>query len=358
VTAPRAFVAGLHLRWDGVWQRPHHVLTRIARRVPVVVIEEPFLAPEDRDVIVSYGDVTVIRPLRSRGWSPPLVDALAIASARERLGDAPVGVWLYTPMMLELVDAFGATPLVFDCMDELAAFDGAPPGIGERDRHLVERAHVVFAGGRSLYERRRGAGAKVRCYPSGVEYERFAADVTAHPLAAQLRGPVFGYVGVIDERIDIDLIVALSDAFPDGNVLLIGPIVKIDPAILPRRPNVHFTGGQPYAMLPSFLNGIDVAIMPFARNRATQNISPTKTLEYFAARRPVVSTPIADVVHDYADIAYIGADAAAFVEAARSALDPDPRRIARGDAVARDQRWDAIADRMWADLIAIDSTNP
>jgi glycosyltransferase involved in cell wall biosynthesis len=319
----------------------------------VVVIEEPFAALDDRDTIVSYGDVTVIRPLRSRGWRMPLVDAPAIASARARLGDERVGVWLYTPMMLELADEFGGSPLVFDCMDELAAFDGAPPGIAERDRQLVDRADIVFAGGRSLYERRCGAGDKVRCYPSGVEFERFSADITAHPLAAQLRGPVFGYVGVIDERVDMRLIVALSDAFPDGHVLLIGPIVKIDPATLPRRANVHFTGGQPYAMLPSFLNGIDVAIMPFARNRATENISPTKTLEYFAARRPVVSTPIADVVRDYADIAYIGADPAAFVDAVRAALDPDPQRIARGEAVAREQRWDAIADRMWADLVAL-----
>lgn len=351
---PRAFVAGLHLRWDGVWQRPHHLLTRLARRLPVIVVEEPFAGEHDRDEITRDGGVTIIRPIRRRGWSLPLVDADAIGTARALVGDGaePVGVWLYTPMMLELADAFAASPLVFDCMDDLAAFDGAPDGVAERDRRLVARADVVFAGGFSLYERRKSAGPKVRCYPSGVEFERFAADVAPHPLPAELPSPVFGYVGVIDERIDIDLVVALADAFPHGHVLLVGPVVKIDPAVLPRRPNIHFTGIVPYASLPSFMNAVDVAIMPFARNRATENISPTKTLEYFAARRPVLSTPIADVVREYAGIALIAEGRAAFVAAARDALRPDPPRIERGEAAARAQNWDVIADRMWQDVMS------
>jgi UDP-galactopyranose mutase len=352
MTRPRAIIAGLHLRWDGVWQRPHHILRRIARHVPVVVVEEPFEADRDRDDLARHGPVTVIRPLRKRGWSLPLVDAQAIATARDVVGegDGAVGVWLYTPMMLELADAFDAAPLVFDCMDELAAFDGAPAGMAEHDRALVERADRVFAGGFSLYERRKAAGPKVRCYPSGVEFERFSADVAPHPLPAQLRAPVFGYVGVIDERIDLDLIVALSDAFPNGHVVLVGPVAKIDPALLPRRPNVHFTGIASYASLPSFLSGFDVAIMPFARNRATENISPTKTLEYFAARRPVVSTAIPDVARAYGDIVYLAENRAAFIAAATRALVPDPQRVAHGQAVAREQSWDAIAQRMWDDL--------
>jgi UDP-galactopyranose mutase len=353
MSAPRVFVAGLHLRWDGVWQRPHHLLSRLARRVPVVVVEEPFGGRHDRDEVTRDGNVTIVRPVRRRGWSLPLVDAGAIASARASVGPGePVGVWLYTPMMLELAAAFAAAPLVFDCMDELAAFDGAPAGIAERDRALVEHADLVFTGGLSLYERRKSAGEKVRCYPSGVEFERFASDVAPHPLPAELRSPVFGYIGVIDERIDVTILTALSDAFPNGHVVLVGPVVKIDPAILPRRANIHFTGIAPYASLPSFLRGLDVAIMPFARNRATENISPTKTLEYFAARLPVVSTSIADVVRQYADCAFFADGPAGFVAAARAALVPDPARIARGEAAARAQSWDAIAERMWRDVSA------
>jgi UDP-galactopyranose mutase len=350
VRAPRAIVAGLHLRWDGTWQRPHHVLSRLAARVPVVVIEEPFAANEDRDDVRRFGNLTVVRPLRRRGWSLPLVDDGAIATAQELVGAGPAGVWLYTPMMLELADAFEAEPLVFDCMDELAAFDFAPAGIAERDHLLLARADVVFTGGRSLYERRKAAGAKVKCYPSGVEIDRFSADVTPHPLPAALERPVFGYVGVIDERIDLALVTALADAFPHGNVVMVGPPAKIDAALLPRRTNIHFTGAVPYAALPSFLHGFDVAIMPFARNRATKNISPTKTLEYFAARRPVLTTRIHDVVADYGEIVFSADEPAAFVGAARAALAADPARIARGLAVAREHTWDALVDRMWADL--------
>jgi UDP-galactopyranose mutase len=157
---------------------------------------------------------------------------------------------------------------------------------------------------------------------------------------------------VIDERIDSECIAALADAFPQGNVVMIGPVVKIDARTLPQRTNVHFTGAQPYASLPSFLAGCDVAIMPFARNRATENISPTKTLEYFAASCPVVSTRVADVVAAYGDIVYLADGPQAFVQAAKAALARDPNRIERGLAAAKEQTWDAIAGRMWNDLLA------
>ena len=344
---PEAFVAGLHLRWDGVRQRPHHLLTRLAERAAVVVIEEPFRAPVDRDEVYRYGDLSVIRPLRRRGWSAPLVDDAALATARALLGDVPSGVWLYTPMMSEVIDAFDGSPIVFDVMDELANFDFAPEGMREREDALLSRADVVFAGGRSLYENRAVYGAKVHPLPSGVEFDHFAADVAPHPLVAQLRGRVFAYVGVVDERLDYELLGALADAFPDDHVMLAGPVVKVDPARLPQRTNVHFTGRLPYDTLPSLLAGVDVALMPFAINRATASISPTKTLEYFAASVPVVSTPVIDVVRAYGDIAFIARDTAAFVDAVNAALDLDPDRIARGVLAARGQAWDAIFARMW-----------
>ncbi len=347
MNAGRPFVAGLHLRWDGVWQRPHHLLSRLARHVPVVVIEEPFGAHEDRDEVRVDGGVRVVRPLRRRGWSEPLVDAQAMATARALTGAGDCGVWLYTPMMTELIDAFGGRPVVFDAMDELANFDFAPHGIREREAALLERADVVFAGGQSLYENRRSYGTKVQCFPSGVEVERFAAGAAPHPLVALLPGRIFAYVGVIDERLDYALIAALADAFPADQIVLAGPVVKVDAALLPQRTNVHYTGRLPYAMLPSLLAGVDVALMPFAINRATASISPTKTLEYFAARVPVVSTPVADVVRAYASTAFIADGADAFVAAVRSALQPDPERIARGFAAAQAQAWDAIFARMW-----------
>jgi glycosyltransferase involved in cell wall biosynthesis len=347
VKPPEAFVAGLHLRWDGVWQRPHHLLTRLARRVPVVVVEEPHGASEDRDEVRRFGDLTVIRPLRRRGWGPPLIDAQALATAREIAGARRCGAWLYTPMMSEIADAFDAAPIVYDAMDDLANFDFAPAGMREREAALLERAGIVFAGGRTLYENRRAYGAKVHCHPSGVELERFAASVGPHPLVAMLAGPVFAYVGVIDERLDYALIAGLADAFPNGHVVLAGPVVKVDPARLPQRPNVHYTGRLPYDTLPSFLAGVDVALMPFAINRATASISPTKTLEYFAARRPVVSTPVADVVAAYGGIVYVAEGTNAFAGAVCDALHAPVERIERGFAAAAAQTWDAVFARMW-----------
>lgn len=350
MTPPQTFVAGLHLRWDGVWQRPHHLLTRLARRVPVIVVEEPFGASDDRDEVRTFGDLTVVRPLRKRGWGEPLVDARAIATAREVVAGRTSGVWLYTPMMADLIAAFAATPVVYDAMDDLANFDFAPAGMREREAALLARADVVFAGGRTLYENRRSAGAKVHCHPSGVDVEHFAAVTGPHPVPAMLRGPVFAYVGVIDERLDYALIAALADAFPDAHVLLAGPVVKVDARLLPQRANVHFTGRLPYDALPSLLAGVDVALMPFAINRATASISPTKTLEYFAARRPVVSTPIADVVAAYGKIVYVADGTDAFVAAVRAALHAPAERIERGLAAAHAQTWDAIFARMWGEL--------
>jgi UDP-galactopyranose mutase len=345
-----AIVAGLHLRWDGVWQRPHHLLTRLARHVPVVVIEEPFAAAHDRDEIRTFGALTVIRPLRARGYGAPFVDKAAIATARDLAG-ARSAVWLYTPMMLELADAFDG-PLIYDCMDDLAAFDFAPPEMRERERSLLERAACVFAGGRSLYESRTQFGEKVRLVPSGVEFERFsaAAGMAPHPVVAELAHPVYGYVGVIDERLDYGILTALADAPERANLVMIGPTVKVDPARFPRRTNVHFTGWVPYASLPSFLAGIDVALMPFAHNESTRSISPTKTLEYFAARVPVATTPIADVLRDYADLVEVGGDPGGFIAACGRARDADACRLDRAQGAARERGWDAIAEKMWHDI--------
>lgn len=341
-------VAGLHLRWDGVRQRPHHLLSRLAARVPVVVIEEPFPARHDRDEVRRFGALQVIRPLRERGYGEPAIDEHAIATARTLLPGANL-VWLYTPMMLALAEAFPAAGLVYDCMDDLASFDFAPPQMRERERSLLERAAVIFAGGRSLYAARSSYGEKVHLMPSGVEYERFAAAPrpVPHPVMRDLAPPVYAYTGVIDERLDYDLLTALADAPPRPNIVMIGPTTKVDPALFPQRPNVHFTGWTPYETLPSYLAGAGVAIMPFARNESTRSISPTKTLEYFAARVPVATTPIADVLAEYGDLVESGDDPESFIAACARAQRSGAARLDRAQAAARERGWDTIMERMW-----------
>ncbi len=248
-------------------------------------------------------------------------------------------------------------------MDDLAAFAFAPGAMAERERALLERADVVFAGGRSLYAARAGYGSKVKLYPSGVDYDRFAATPTTppHPVVAELRrlgAPVYGYTGVIDERIDLALLDALS-ARPDGpNVVMIGPFAKIDPGTMPRRTTLHFTGQVAYTALPSLLAGLDVAIMPFAMNESTRSISPTKTLEYLAARVPVVSTPVPDVVADFDGVVTIAADAPSFAAACARAPATSPALRDRGAEIARSRTWHAIAAQMWSDVTRATTSLP
>jgi glycosyltransferase involved in cell wall biosynthesis len=326
-----ALIAGSHLRFDGVWQRPQQILSRLAERVPVLFVEEPFPAGEDRNAIFERGAISVLRPFRREPGEARL-DAPTIEHARSWLGTRRAALWLYTPMMLELAGAFPGAPLIFDCMDDLASFDFAPAGMRERERELLERA--------------------------GVEFERFAAarSVEPHPLFAALEGPIFGYSGVIDERLDLAIVQEL--AARECQLVFVGPIVKIDAAILPRAPNVHFTGQVPYETLPRFLAGFDVALLPFARNAATANISPTKTPEYLAAGLPVVSTPIADVVADWGDIVHVAETPQDFAAACFAALTPDPARREQGFERARCMAWDGIAAAMWDDLQQLAAANP
>ncbi|MDP9086483.1 MAG: UDP-galactopyranose mutase [Pseudomonadota bacterium] len=249
---------------------------------------------------------------------------------------APV-LWFYTPMMLGFADHVRAETVVYDCMDELAAFAFADPLLVEREAALIERADVMFTGGYSLYEAKRGRHHAIHPFPSAVEVEHFAAarrDIAEPADQAGIAGPKLGFYGVIDERIDMALIDGLAAARPDWQIVMIGPVAKIDPATLPRRVNIHWLGGRSYSELPAYLSGWSVALMPFAINEATRFISPTKTPEYLAAGKPVVSTPIVDVMRHYgaAQGVEISADVTGFVAACDAALTLAPDGAWRDDA--------------------------
>ncbi len=344
-----ALIVGLHLRWDGVWQRPNHVVARLAERVPVLVVEEPRAAPADENTFAVHGRVTVLTPHRRA--ITDMVDASTARATREWLGERAPAVWLYSPMMLPLADAFPDAPLVYDKMDQLSAFLYADPRLGEREDALLERASAVFAGGASLWETVRQRVRRGRALPSGVDVAHFEAALTAVPHAElrELQRPVFGYIGVIDERLDLALIERLADARPDATIVMVGPIAKIPPEALPRRPNITYLGKRTYDELPALLAGFDVALMPFAIGPTTELISPTKTLEYLAAGRPVVSTPITDVVGAFADVVHIaGADA--FVEAVAAAEGQAVTARDAGIKRAHLMSWDGIVESMLAEL--------
>ena len=364
MTPPSPIVAFSHLRWDFVFQRPQQLLSRLSATRRVLFVEEPIDGGSEPDgwALSRPADgLLVARPRLSHltGRSPQSVHSATAGLLRDLLRDEEVAnpvAWVYTPMAEPLLDAVAPALVIYDCMDELRLFLGAPPELVRLETALLGRADLVFTGGVSLYEAKRSRHPRVHCFPSSVDASHFArARPSAEPPAEppdqrELSRPRLGYFGVIDERLDLDVLDALATAHPEWQIVMLGPVVKIDPASLPRRPNIHYLGQQPYAALPAYLAGWDVCLLPFARNDATQFISPTKTLEYMAAERPIVSTPIADVVRSYADIVYLADSPQAFVEACERALAaPAEERESRTGAareVLGQTSWDATARRM------------
>ncbi len=352
-----------HLRWGFVFQRPQHLMTRFARDRRVFFVEEPVFSSgrEARlEVVESAPEVRVAVPHLPSGEprdvavarQRALIDELVAAhGVREPIA------WYYTPMALPFAGHLPASAVVYDCMDELSAFLGAPPQLVALERELLGRADLVFTGGQSLFEAKRNRHPAVHAFPSSVDAQHFASarSATRDPDdQAPLRRPRLGYFGVIDERLDTELVAAVADARPSWELVFVGPVVKIDPATLPRRRNVHWLGAREYRDLPAYLAGWDVAMMPFARNAATEFISPTKTLEYLAGGKPVVSTPIRDVVRPYgeAGVVRIASTAEEWVAAAEAAMREDrDERWARADAVLSQTSWDRTHARMRA-LIA------
>ena len=245
--------------------------------------------------------------------------------------------------------------VVYDCMDELANFRFAPPDIGAREQFLLERADLVFTGGYQLFESKSRHHHNVHFYGCGVDVAHFGRaglEETVVPQdVAGLPGPVFGYFGVIDERLDYPLLQALAERFPQASIAMAGPFAKVDPEQLPHLPNLHWLGHRAYEELPSLVKGFDVCLMPFALNDATRYINPTKTLEYMAAGKPVVSTAVADVVRNFTPIVDVAWSPEEFIDAVERAWKcPDPGRIAEGVVRAAHASWDATVAEMEQDI--------
>jgi glycosyltransferase involved in cell wall biosynthesis/beta-glucosidase/6-phospho-beta-glucosidase/beta-galactosidase len=352
-----------HLRWVWVWQRPQHLVSRFAAHrtragARTWFVEEPAfgdVAAPELATEPAGGGVTRVwlvlpRDLDrgghpgfdvagSQDYGPLLRELLA------QHGVAGPDVLLYTPMALDVAEELSPARLFYDVMDDLASFKSAPEGLVLRHRRVLSEAAVVFAGGRSLHrsvaQHRTGP---CLLFPSGVETSHFAAS---RALRSEHSRPVAGYVGVIDERVDLDLVAELAGALPDWTIRMVGPVAKIDEEDLPHAVNIEYAGMAAYERLPAIMAELDVALMPFALNEATRSISPTKTLEYLAAGLPVVSTRVPDVVADYEGVVSLVDGAAAFADACRAALHECTEQRDRGARVlARRHEWDTIAQQM------------
>lgn len=353
-----------HLDWDHVWQRPQQVMTRLTKHYDVWYVDPPHISdviatPELRELRVDQG-VRVLRPIFPahqvaqadgywEAWYSLLPDLL------RRVGSETI-VWVFSPYADGLVER--AKPYiqlaVYDCMDDLASFRGASPEMRQRESNLLRLVDLVFTGGHSMYEARKERHPRVYCFPSGVDvahYQQVQDEAT--PIAAtcvSIPHPQLGYFGVLDERIDWPLIAAVAARRPSWHWVLVGPTAKVDPSELPQAANIHYLGKQPYAELPTFLKSFDIATMPFALNEATTFISPTKTLEYLAGGKPVISSSVADVVAFYSEIVTIADGADAWISSIEVMLEAGPdelrKRNERAQPLLAANTWDAIATRM------------
>ncbi len=346
-----------HLRWKFVFQRPQHLLSRAARGGHVLYVEEPIYGDGagHMDIARDEAGVLVGVPRLPSGLSDSeqtrLLRTLVANAARTHLvGDYVL--WFYTPMALPFARDLHPIAIVYDCMDELSAFAGAPPSLKEYEAELFRRADVVFTGGRTLFDSKRALHPHVHLFPSSVDVPHFARARQPVPEPGDQAGiphPRLGFFGVIDERMDYALVSDVARMRPDWHIVLLGPTAKVDAAELPRAANIHYLGVKPYAALPDYIAGWDVALLPFARNDATRFISPTKTPEYLAAGKPVVSTSIRDVVEPYGrqGLARIANTADDFVAAVEAALrDDGSERRRLGDAFLAQMSWDATWQRM------------
>jgi glycosyltransferase involved in cell wall biosynthesis len=339
-----------HLRWGFVFQRPNHLMSLAARERRVFFVEEPTYGSvhAELDVREVEPNLWVIVPrLQSndRARANDVLRDLLSELVRHRSIAKPV-VWFYTPMALDFARALEASVIVYDCMDELSAFHGAPVALRTLESELFECADIVFTGGQSLFEAKREKHPNVHCFPSSVDVAHFAAAREQLPDPADqaaLARPRLGYFGVVDERIDLGLLARIADERPAWQLVVVGPVVKIEVSSLPVRSNIHYLGQKTYQELPRYLAGWDAALMPFAQNEATRFISPTKTLEYLAGGKQVISTPIADVVKPYGERGLVEvASAEDFVQAIERVLKNQVQgRVAEVERFLAGTSWQA-----------------
>ncbi|MDB5200602.1 MAG: glycosyltransferase family 1 protein [Ferruginibacter sp.] len=342
-----------HLRWNFVYQRPQHLLTRFAGSYRVFYVEEPLFTSDPKgglSIRKVAAQLWVITPELAQGLSPKeIVTAQQelLVALFDQFSIHPDIFWYYTPMALPFTKGFAPELTVYDCMDELSNFKFAPPELKTLEADLFRKADVVFTGGHNLFSAKKNSHANIWPVPSSIEKEHFAMARTCKECPADqalIPGPRFGYYGVIDERMDINLIREVAEQRPDWHFVMLGPVIKIDPACLPQLPNVHFLGGKSYAELPLYLGGWDIAMVPFELNDSTKYISPTKTPEYLSGGVPVISTAIVDVVHPYGtkQLVHIVGNATEFIEAAQKELACTDRIawLKKVDEFIKDDSWD------------------
>lgn len=357
-----------HLRWNFVWQRPQQFLSRFAAGHRILFVEEPYFdlpegsepkltletAMENVTVVATHFAPSFRNDSSLQIWLRKLTeDAIESVNGNGDF-DRPL-LWYYSPMDAAWsLGHFKSRGVVYDCMDELSQFKGAPEGLVRNEARLLAHADIVFTGGYELWLKKKRQHRNVHFFGCGVEYKHFArAQDSRAPVPADLqeirdRGcPVLGWFGVVDERVNYPLLAQAAALRPDWSFVLVGPVVKVDSESLPKADNLHWMGGRDYKVLPDYCRGFDVCMMAFALNEATEFINPTKALEYLATGKPVLSTPVKDVVRQYSDLIAIAEDSGDFVDLAQRALEkPNQAQIKAGIEKARMSSWESTVAQM------------
>ena len=341
-----------HLRWNFVYQRPQHLMSRIAKTNRVFFFEEPIFDDGMHYDVNKNEGVFIIVPHLTHG----MTDQQILDHQRDFLSGLLVNMnihryvlWYSTPMALPISDHLQPLIRIYDCMDELSGFKFAPQALKQLEEKLMSMADIVFTGGHSLYEAKKDQHHNIHPFPSSIDYNHFskARCIIQDPADQQnIPHPRFGFHGVIDERMNMGLLAEVANQRKDWHFVLIGPVAKINEEDLPRQSNIHYLGMKNYTELPSYLSGWDIAIMPFALNESTRYISPTKTPEYLAAGKPVISTPINDVIRHYHTVVNFAATAEDFIQVAENDIENDDVWLHHVDKLLKENSWDKTWNRM------------
>lgn len=349
-----------HLRWNFVYQRPQHLLTRFSKHYRIFYIEEPILEQRNSDFLQvnnPENNIWIVTPHLPEGvYNEEEIQnrqKLLLKSFFNDLNIQKYIFWYYTPMALGIGSAFKPELVVYDCMDELSNFKFAPPVLKTREKELFEQADIVFTGGHNLYKAKKNQHHNIHPFPSSIDKAHFEQARTHENDPEDQKSiphPRFGFYGVIDERMNIDLLKEVAEKRPNWHLVIIGPVVKIDPATLPRYNNIHYLGGKNYNELPLYLSGWDIATIPFVLNESTEFISPTKTPEYLSGGKPVISTSIIDVVTPYGEnkTVHIADTADEFISAAEKELAKKDKSewLEKVDSFLASNSWDNTWEQM------------
>ncbi len=355
-----------HIRWNFVFQRPQHLLTRFANYQRVFFIEEPVFESAGKaflEVNKAGEQLWIVTPHLLEGYSPDEIIIQQKFLLKNLYADFSIIKyihWYYTPMALNISNHLQPKMIIYDCMDELSNFKFAPAEIKQKEKDLFRIADLVFTGGHNLYQAKKALHHNIYPFPSSIDKEHFSQARTISTIPGdqeKISRPIFGFYGVVDERFNVELLREVATRKPSWNFVIIGPVIKIDPAILPRLDNIHYLGPKKYEELPAYLSGWDVAMIPFLLNDSTKYISPTKTPEYLSAGVPVISSSIVDVVNPYAinQLVHIADDANAFIAASESELANADKAnwLQSVDEFLKDNSW----NNTWSQMVhCINST--